>query len=346
MGSPNVVLSETVQKKINHLCKVINTVEWSGCMFYSIEGTLLSPETLKIEIVDLIPLDKGTTGFTEYSFDERVMQYLITNDYFHLKIGHIHSHHNMKTFFSGTDLEEVNENSEHMNPYLSLIVNNAGDFSCKLAFRVKSLHTPSYELQDINNNKITFTKKEATEFVANYDCRVTSAVSLDDSFLNQITEISKKRDVINEQKAIATLAPHFSKTTPLHDFNFKNDLELSNPFTFEEDNEVTLESEEGFYCYVLRLGQAINGDTMEEVMEDIEESIKVDGFSFEEVSNIIKKNFRKFIKDFYNMKVVDKEEFNYLWEGLLDEIQFSEFEFVDDFLEHLNMKENGNNRKK
>lgn len=83
-----VVLSETVFHKIRFLCDNINTVEWSGCMFYDIQGSINDPSNIKITVLDLIPLDRGTTGFTEYTFDHRVMEYMMEKDYFHLKIGH------------------------------------------------------------------------------------------------------------------------------------------------------------------------------------------------------------------------------------------------------------------
>jgi len=72
-----VKLSHLVWEKIQYLCSHINTVEWSGCTFYSIEGDLTKPETVYIKVEDMIPLDKGSTGFTEYSFDQRVLSYMI-----------------------------------------------------------------------------------------------------------------------------------------------------------------------------------------------------------------------------------------------------------------------------
>ena len=87
-GEPVVFLSEQVWDKIKYLCRHINTVEWSGCIFYKFifdKPTLSEVTTLAIEVVDIIPLDKGTTGFTEYNFDSRVVSYMTEMDYFDLK---------------------------------------------------------------------------------------------------------------------------------------------------------------------------------------------------------------------------------------------------------------------
>jgi hypothetical protein len=87
-GNPKVILSDTVWEKMKFLCTYINTVEWSGCTFYSIEGDLTKPDELSILVHDMIPLDKGSAAFTEYNFDGRVMKYMNEMDYFDLKIGH------------------------------------------------------------------------------------------------------------------------------------------------------------------------------------------------------------------------------------------------------------------
>ena len=114
----------------------INTVEWSGILFYSIKGGIEDPSKMKIIIEDILPMDKGNTSFTKYDFDERFEDYLMENpkhmDYY---VGHVHSHHNMGVFFSGTDNAELVENSGAHNFYLSLIVNNHGDRIAKVAFR-------------------------------------------------------------------------------------------------------------------------------------------------------------------------------------------------------------------
>jgi hypothetical protein len=50
------------------------------------------------------------------------------------KTGHIHTHHDMKAYFSGTDMSELNDNVDKHNYYLSLIVNFAGQYDAKVAF--------------------------------------------------------------------------------------------------------------------------------------------------------------------------------------------------------------------
>lgn len=88
-------------------------------------------------------MDIGTAGFTEYETDTDIVDmYDNVEDAMDLKIGHIHTHHTMSTFFSGTDNEELQDNVDKHNYYLSLIVNFASTYSAKVAF-LSDVHTHS-----------------------------------------------------------------------------------------------------------------------------------------------------------------------------------------------------------
>ena len=82
--------------QIKWLCKHIAKVEWSGVLFYSVVGSIKDPENMQITIEDILPMNKGTQAYTEYSFDERVLNHMMdtpgADDW---KMGHIHSHNTM-----------------------------------------------------------------------------------------------------------------------------------------------------------------------------------------------------------------------------------------------------------
>lgn len=198
--SIKVNLTEQVFNKIRTLCSIINEVEWSGAIFYDIEGSFQKPQDIKIIVHDLIPLDKGNSAYTEYSFDERLMEYAMKKGYLEraMKIGHIHSHHNMKTFFSGTDNDEVNENSEFQNPYLSIIVNNRGDYSAKIAFRGQAKESSvSYDFVDIDGKQSQFVNNSKKEVVFCYECDVINP-EYDEDFANQINNICTPKSLSKE----------------------------------------------------------------------------------------------------------------------------------------------------
>ena len=96
----NLVMPQKVYNQIQYLCQQIAKVEWSGILFYKTEGSIQNPETFKIILEDILPLHKGTSTYTEYTFDERVVEYMMENEHLEeCKIGHIHSHNTMGVLF-------------------------------------------------------------------------------------------------------------------------------------------------------------------------------------------------------------------------------------------------------
>jgi len=131
-----LVMPDEVLDKIKYLCKSIAKVEWSGVLFYSIKGSIKFPKNMIITLEDILPMDMGTSAYTEYDIDDRYIDYMMdVPQAMEWHMGHIHSHNSMNVFFSGTDMSELNDNSENHNFYLSLIVNNYMDFTAKIGFR-------------------------------------------------------------------------------------------------------------------------------------------------------------------------------------------------------------------
>lgn len=342
MNLPNRVkihLSKKVYDKIRHLCNTINKVEWSGCIFYSIKGTLLKPSELEVNVLDLIPLDKGTTGFTSYNFDERVLNHMMKNEYFELKIGHIHSHHDMKTFFSGTDSDELNENSEFINPYLSLIVNNAGDYSCKLAFRGKSSKTSLvYEFLDVDAKRIDevtlFKSQQPQEVVFSYDCDVINPkIELEDKdFENQLSEILKPKGIVP-----AYNIGYGKGYTPIGvGFDFEKESWRDSLITEEEFVPDAHDDFSDLYVYLLGLGSVPKEHNIDlETMFD-----NIDKVLFDKKPKI--KEIRKFCLKFFEQlpsKLIELEmpdEFvGFLMDSLIDEIEFSTMQCAEALIKEL-----------
>jgi hypothetical protein len=338
-GEPVVHLSSTVWDKIKYLCKNINTVEWSGSIFYrfiSDNPTLSDVTTLDIEVVDIIPLDKGTTGFTEYNFDSRVVSYMTEMDYFDLKIGHCHSHHEMKTFFSGTDMSELNDNSEFIKPYLSLIVNNHHTFSCKLAFRVEA-EPVLYKYQDVNGNwQAMMSKTDDAIKVASYDCVVAPPKSLlivSSKFLEQFEQIMKPKPQTNVKLGFNK---YQVEQTSLFEDTFDWNNGLKNPVIMndeESDDNPTLRELELMSCCILRLGQKMDNDSIEITLEDIENSINQRQMNLEKYVKQIGNNIKRYISQYWETDITD-EELEMFTGDFIDELIFlqDEFPFVQDII--------------
>jgi hypothetical protein len=131
-----VVITPSFHNQIKYLCSKINTVEWSGILYHTSEGELENPETFVCKPQHILLMDKGTSGFTEYDFSSPLFMDGLHDkpELMSMIAGHIHSHHSMQSYFSGTDVEELTENAVNYNYYLSLIVNNKNQYVARVAF--------------------------------------------------------------------------------------------------------------------------------------------------------------------------------------------------------------------
>jgi hypothetical protein len=139
---PILILSDTLIEKIDYLHrKVEKNIEWSAVLVYStISGSIdtVKEEPWKILVEDLILMDIGSSGYTEYDMeadDDYATELWMDALEAGKKMGHLHTHHNMNCFFSATDTQELHDNAPQHNYYLSLIVNydNINDWCAKIA---------------------------------------------------------------------------------------------------------------------------------------------------------------------------------------------------------------------
>ena len=195
-----------VLHQIQYLCKKISKVEWSGALFYTTEGSIEKPETFTITLKTILPLDMGTSAYTEYNLDERFMDF-IEEDFEERctwKLGHIHSHNSMAVFFSGTDMAELNDNAPAHNFYLSLIVNNAMDFLAKVAFigeAKKDIKQVPYTAKNVQGHDYVIEKQDFavnTQKLFIYDCEMHTPLlqeSVSESFAAQVAKIMEPKPV-------------------------------------------------------------------------------------------------------------------------------------------------------
>lgn len=198
-----VKMPKSVYDQIEYLCSKISRVEWSGILFYSIEGDITDPKNFKIKLEDILPMDKGTSAYTEYELDGKFVDYMMDNPHaMEWKIGHIHSHNTMDVFFSGTDMSELNDNAPNHNYYLSLIVNNFMEFEAKVAYMAATT-TESIEVEykALNSAGEQYTVgiiplKVDQKLLCVHDCKIiapTRKLSTNDVFMKRVAEIMKPK---------------------------------------------------------------------------------------------------------------------------------------------------------
>lgn len=132
-----LVIPTEVERKIRFACQKVWNTEWSGTLFFTHEGSFENND-LVIRCVDIYIMDIGTQTYTEFDMNPDVIAYMCENpELLDCQMGLIHSHNNMSTFFSGTDTSTLREEGRDRNNFVSLIVNNVGNYTAAITRRTK-----------------------------------------------------------------------------------------------------------------------------------------------------------------------------------------------------------------
>lgn len=229
----SLIMPAELLGKIWYLCHEINNVEWSGLLFYQPIGDIKDLSTFKIIAKDVYLMDIGTSAYTEYSFNESIINFYDKfPEAMNYKIAHIHSHNSMNSFFSSTDNDELKDNAKNYNYYLSLIVNNKMDMVAKLAMAGKS--TQILTLKDNNGLLFNLNTKEKS-IIGTINVNVFP-------FDENLTEIEKRvkelKDKEKEKEEERRKSFDYSRNTSIYNrydsigynYNTKN-----NPYNYQQN---------------------------------------------------------------------------------------------------------------
>lgn len=198
----NMTIPQEVERKIRLLCREIHNVEWSGILFYKIEGNF-EDNSLNIICVDIFQMDEGSSGYTEFNMSPDVMGYMVDHPELleeGIYQGLIHSHNNMATFFSGTDTSTLQSEGADTNHFVSLIVNNAGEYTAGITRKVKVKQVvkeeysyPTWNDNNVSSNREFVVEKEYLQWF-NLKINIEGAVnSFENEMLERIREIRRKK---------------------------------------------------------------------------------------------------------------------------------------------------------
>ncbi|KKL53720.1 hypothetical protein LCGC14_2272630, partial [marine sediment metagenome] len=131
-----LILPSDFITQINYLHGKVGKEEWSGMLLYDVKsGSPADPKNFILEAKHIFLMDIGSAAYTEYNTDGDIVDiYDNIEEAMEWKTGHIHTHHDMSAYFSGTDTDELNDNVDKHNYYLSLIVNFGAKYASKVAF--------------------------------------------------------------------------------------------------------------------------------------------------------------------------------------------------------------------
>ena len=221
-----LIITPELEEKIRFLCARFPNNEYSGVLFYDYTGRF-EDNSLVLTAKDFCLMDYGSATYTEFDKSAEICNYMIEHDLLECQQGLMHSHDQMSTFFSGTDLGTLQEEGSDMNNFLSLIVNNAGQYTAAITRIVK--HIPhvtevlEYEFfgeETINIGNDEYDAIESYEieyFFLNIE-KPTVNIGYTDLF-NRIEEISKDKTKItniSREPRANLIVDSTLKATPLY----------------------------------------------------------------------------------------------------------------------------------
>ncbi len=247
--SPDIKISDKILSQIRFLCNKFSTIEWSGILFYTVKGSLQEKD-FEITLQHILLMDVGVASYTEYKTDDSVVDFIMTNKKaLSWKMAHIHSHNNMKAYFSGTDKDELMDNAFAYDFYLSVVVNNAMDIVAKI---VSKIIESNFKIRDAKGATLIY--KDNRELFLARDCNIITNNSVSDAFIIRAEEIGKIRD----EKTKKLQPKYFNDGTTPHIptvlDDIKNPFDNTNSF-INSKNSGYLE-DELFLIYFLSNGTA------------------------------------------------------------------------------------------
>lgn len=187
-----LIVSKLAQLKIREWCYNFPTKEWSGTMFYKVEGNF-EDGSLTITCVDIYVSDIGSGTYTEFDHTSDIVNYQIENNLLDCFTGLIHSHNQMNSFFSGTDRSTLIEEGMTMPHFVSLIVNNAGKYTAKITRRVL-LEAVKISYPTFNDgHKTEDAESNINEYIEAFplDIEIEEDTSIKDEVSKRIKEIEE-----------------------------------------------------------------------------------------------------------------------------------------------------------
>lgn len=193
-SSYKLIIPDEVEAKIRYLCSKINNIEWSGVLFYEYENAF--KENFIITCKDLVLMDVGQAATTSFEINADVIAYATDNDLLDCQMGLVHSHHSMTAYFSSTDHTTLQKEGSIRNIFLSLIVNNAGQYVAAITRKIESCkeiaENKTYRGFNDSNEKENLTYSLVKTYVEYFDLKIEkSSYNTIDARIKELREQKK-----------------------------------------------------------------------------------------------------------------------------------------------------------
>lgn len=207
-----LIIPTEVYRKIKEWCLYLPDKEWSGTLFYTTEGSFADGSFTAI-CKDIYVSDIGTGGFTEFDHKADIVSYADEHDLLDCYQALIHSHNSMAAWFSATDTHTLIEEGMTMPHFLSLIVNNQGNYVAKITRRVTLKTTeityPTYGQKEITEEN----KTEVDSYLEAFSLEIEIA---EDKVRTEV--LQRAKEIMEEKEKERKVAGvHFPTLFPVQD---------------------------------------------------------------------------------------------------------------------------------
>lgn len=145
-GSLNVTVTDELEKKFHYMRRLSPTNEFGGFLFYRINSCDNDFKKVNITCFDALQMSVGSSMYNTFKVDGELGAYMMENDYYQDKsilCGHFHSHCNMSSSPSGTDLETYRLETLEQPVFLGLIINNSMNYTA-IFTRIVEINSITY----------------------------------------------------------------------------------------------------------------------------------------------------------------------------------------------------------
>jgi len=172
-----VLINPQVWKDVDLCLQRCQNVEFSGIILYTKKGSLSDLGGIVLTVEHFLLMDIGTAGYTEFTFDSDLMNFcmehgnIIPNTTHY--IGKLHSHHNMSSYHSGVDVDDILLNLDVATQYLSIVVNNRWEIDTRFGIykEIETYNKTKY--YDIDEKLIELEKRDSFKEAILYDCKTS-----------------------------------------------------------------------------------------------------------------------------------------------------------------------------
>ena len=187
-----LIIPTEVENIIRYFLNKFHNIEWSGILFYDFTGSI-QDKNLEITCRDILLMDKGDSTSTSIEYNPEIANYIANHlELTDCKLGLVHSHHSMSTFFSNTDINTLKSEGKDRVHFVSLIVNNEGTYSAAITRRIKRKFAGDITYESFNGVNV----KEPTEFeetlVDILDLKVIKEGGISEEYVKRAKEIDTK----------------------------------------------------------------------------------------------------------------------------------------------------------